>query len=481
MANPKDFLHHSDCTAMRAICRPRQYDIIDWRWLISALPARDSGASKERTPRNHHRRRQPRMHKILFVHNNYPAQFHPLSTALAGRSDIKMAAIGSPTARALPGVQLIKYVIPDGEVVATHPFARRFDAESRRAEQVLYAASNLKQAGFEPDLVIGHPGWGEMLPLRPIFPKARIVTYCEFYYQLGGQDVGFDPEFPDMGIDGHVKIQLKNAATLLALDACDIGLSPTLWQRSTYPKTFQSKIEVIHDGIDTDAIRPREDAALTLRSGRVLTRADEVVTYATRSHEPLRGIHCFLRALPRIMAARPTAQILIIGGSGTPYGFSPPPGHSWRSWFFREIDGRVDTSRIHFVDNLSRADFLIALQISSAHVYFTYPFVLSWSLLEAMSAGCVVIGSDTPPVREVIDGQNGVLVPFFDIPQLADQVLEALNHPRHFAKMRKAARETVTSRYDLKRVCLPRILDFYQISPLPRATRPARAAAAQKR
>lgn len=436
---------------------------------------------KQERLRNNQGRRRAIMQKILFVHNNYPGQFLALSRALAGRSDIEMAAIGSPTARALPDVRLTKYVIPGGEVAATHPFARRFDAESRRAEQVLYAASNLKQSGFEPDLIVGHPGWGEMLPLRPIFPKARIVAYCEFYYHFNGQDVGFDPEFPDMGIDGHVKIQLKNATTLLALDDCDAGLSPTLWQRSTYPKAFQSKIEVIHDGVDTDKIRPHEDASLTLRSGRVLTRADEIVTFATRSHEPLRGFHCFLRALPKIMQARPNAQILIIGGSGTPYGLSPPEGHSWRSWFFREIEGQVDTSRIHFAEELSRENFLAALQISSAHVYLTYPFVLSWSLLEAMSAGCMVIGSDTTPLREVIDGQNGVLVPFFDIQQLADQVIEALTHPRRFVKMRKAARDTVVSRYDFKTVSLPRLLDFYRISPSPRAARPARAAAARKR
>ena len=419
--------------------------------------------------------------KILFVHNNYPAQFLPLSKALAGRSDIEMAAIGSPTARALPGVRLIKYVIPDGELAAAHPFARRFEAECRRAEQVLYTASNLKQAGFEPDLVVGHPGWGEMLPLRPVFPKARMIAYCEFYYRFDGQDVGFDPEFPEMGIDGHVKIQLKNAATLLALDEADAGLSPTLWQRSAFPTAFQSKIEVIHDGVDTQAIQPDETASLTLRSGKVLTRSDEVVTYATRSHEPIRGFHCFLRALPGIMAARPKAQILIIGGTGTPYGLSPPAGHSWRSWFFREIEGKVDLSRIHFTDELSRPDFLSALQISSVHVYFTYPFVLSWSLLEAMSAGCLVIGSDTAPVREVINGENGILVPFFDIPQLAERVVEALAHPRRYAKMRRAARETVVSRYDLAGVCLPWLLDFYRIPSADRPKREARAAALRKR
>ena len=424
--------------------------------------------------------RDGRMQKILFVHNNYPAQFLPLSKALAGRSDIEMAAIGSPTARALPDVNLTKYVIPEGELAVAHPFARRFEAECRRAEQVLYAASNLKQSGFEPDLVVAHPGWGEMLPLRPIFPKARIVAYCEFYYRFNGQDVGFDPEFPEMGIDGHVRIHSKNAATLLALESADVGLSPTLWQRSAYPKAFQSKIEVIHDGIDTDAIRPSDTASLTLPSGEILTHADEVVTYATRSHEPLRGFHCFLRALPAIMSARPNAQILIIGGSGTPYGLSPPAGYSWRSWFLRELEGKIDLARVHFADDLSRQDFVRALQISSAHVYFTYPFVLSWSLLEALSAGCLVIGSDTAPLREVIDDENGILVPFFDIAQLSEKVVEALAQPRRFNKMRRAARATAISRYDFTRVCLPRLLDFYRIAPSGRGAKPARAAAVRR-
>ncbi|WP_247466619.1 glycosyltransferase [Bradyrhizobium sp. 62] len=426
-------------------------------------------------------RREGPMQKILFVHNNFPAQFFPLSKALSGRDDIQMAAIGSPTARAIPGVSLKKYMIPEGELAAAHPFARRFEAECRRAEQVLYSASNLKQQGFIPDLVVAHPGWGEMLPLRPLFPDARIIAYCEFYYRASGQDVGFDSEFPDMGVDGHVRIHLKNAASLLALDDANAGLSPTMWQRSTYPAEFQSKIEVIHEGVDTKAIRPSDDAALTLRSGKVLTKADEVVTFATRSHEPLRGFHCFLRALPAIMGARPKAQILIVGGSGTPYGLSPPDGQSWRSYFFREIEGKVDTSRIHFTEDLNREDFLKAFQISSAHVYFTYPFVLSWSLLEAMSAGCLVIGSDTAPLREIIDGSNGLLVPFFDIEQLSQRVIEALAHPRRFAGMRRAARETVVNRFDLETVCLPRLMDFYGIATQGRAARPKRAAAIRKR
>lgn len=416
------------------------------------------------------------MQKILFVHNNYPAQYLPLSTALAGVADVEMAAIGSSTARTLPGVNLTKYVVPDTELGNAHPFALRFEAECRRAEQVLYAASNLKQSGFDPDLVLAHPGWGEMLPLRQVFPRARIIAYCEFYYRIEGQDLGFDAEFPDVGIDGHVRVNLKNAAMLLALADADAGVSPTFWQRSAYPSEFQSKIEVIHDGVDTDRIRPSEDAVLTLPSGRILTRDDEVVTYATRSHEPLRGFHCFLRALPEIMTARPHAQILIIGGSGTAYGITPPEGHTWRSWFFREIENKVDLSRIHFVDELDRDSFLRALQISSAHVYYTYPFVLSWSLIEAVSAGCLVIASDTAPVRELIDGENGMLVPFFDIPQLSERVIEALSDPRRFDKMRLAARETAVSRYDLTRVCLPRLMDFYGIARSSSTARPPKTA-----
>jgi glycosyltransferase involved in cell wall biosynthesis len=420
------------------------------------------------------------MQKILFVHNNFPAQFLQLSQALAACGTVQMAAIGSPTARALPGVKLVKYAVAGEELSLVHPFARRFEAECRRAEQVLYAASNLAATGFVPDIVIGHPGWGETLPLRSVFPKARIITYCEFFYRSQGQDVGFDPEFPEMGIDGNVRIHLKNAATLLALEEADAGLSPTVWQRSTYPKEFQPKIKVIHDGVDTDLVAPLDGATLTLRSGRTLTQDDEVVTFATRNHEPLRGFHSFIRAIPRILAKRPRAQILIVGGSGSGYGYSPPDGQTWRSVFMKEIADQVDQSRIHFTDDLNRTDYLRALQISSAHIYFTYPFVLSWSILEAMSAGCLLIASDTAPVQEVINGKNGILVPFFNVDQLAGRIIEALAHPGRFTAKRRAARATVVDNYDLKRVCLPQLMDFLAIEPekgasvVPKRTRARR-------
>jgi len=402
--------------------------------------------------------------KVLFVHNNFPGQYQHIARALATDSSIQIAAIGSSTSQAMSGVNLIRYSLRDVDVSATHPFARRFDMECHRGEQVLYALSSLATSGFVPDIIMAHPGWGETLPLRTIFPDARIILYCEFFYGMRGRDVGFDSEFPETGADGHVALHLKNASSLLALTDCDFGISPTDWQRSTFPKEYQRKISVIHEGIDVDVVKPAPDAVLRLPSGRELRRSDEVVTFVARNLEPLRGYHRFMRALPRIMAARPQAQVVVVGGDGTSYGALPPPGTTWKSLFLNEVAKHIDQSRIHFTGRLSYSDYLSALQISSAHIYLTYPFVLSWSLLEALSVGCLVIGSDTDPVREVLNSENSLLVPFFDTEQLAERVIEALSFPRRFRSVRAQARRTILDQYDLARICLPKMMAFIHTS-----------------
>jgi glycosyltransferase involved in cell wall biosynthesis len=395
---------------------------------------------------------------LLFVHNNFPGQYQHLARALARDPNMRLTAIGSSTAQAIEGVKLVKYDLSNVDVSATHPFARRFDLECHRAEQVLYALSSLASSQFVPDLIMAHPGWGETLALRTIFPNARLLLYCEFFYGPQGRDVGFDPEFPETGADGQVALHLKNASTLLGLADCDVGISPTNWQRSTYPKEYQNKITAIHEGVDVDTVKPSADAVFRLPSGRQFRSSDEIVTFVARNLEPLRGYHCFMRALPRIMVARPQAQVLVIGGDGTSYGAAPPRGKSWKSLFFDEVAERIDPKRVHFTGRLAYSDYISALQISSAHVYLTYPFVLSWSLLEALSAGCLVIGSDTAPVREVLNNDNGLLVPFFDTDQLAERVIEALAHPRRFSSIRTQARQTILSQYDLARVCLPKMV-----------------------
>ncbi len=396
--------------------------------------------------------------RVLFVHNNFPAQFRRVARALLREPGAEVAAIGSSTACEIRGVKLLRYQLPRIDASVTHPFGRRFNLECYRGEQVLYALSALRSTRYLPDIIVAHPGWGETLPLRTVFPEARLILYCEFYYGAHGRDVGFDPEFPATGTDGLVALQLKNASTLLALAESDCGISPTAWQRSTFPSEYQSKIRVVHEGVDVDFARPAPHQTFQLSSKRTLTRADEVVTFVARNLEPLRGYHVFMRSLPEIMRRRPHAEIVVIGGSGTSYGAPPPPGTSWKSIFFDEIRDRVDESRIHFLGYLPYNDYIRALQVSSVHIYFTYPFVLSWSLLDAMSVGCLVLGSDTAPVQEIINGINGILVPFFDYEQLAWRVIDALAQPAQYLSFRAKARETIISSYDADRICLPKIL-----------------------
>jgi glycosyltransferase involved in cell wall biosynthesis len=396
---------------------------------------------------------------ILFVHNNFPAQFKSLVAALTLSPNVRVAAIGSRSASEMESVRLQRYSVTATDIGDTHPFARRFDVECRRAEQILYASTALVKQGFAPNTVVAHCGWGETLPLREAFPRARIITYCEFYYRSQGLDVNFDPEFGGLSLDAGVGLQLKNAATLLSLVESDGGIAPTLWQKSIYPQELQDKISVLHDGVDTQLAVPDRNAALVLANGQRLTRSQEVVTFVSRNLEPLRGYHIFMRTLPEILKRRPNAQIVIIGDDKVSYGAAPPPGRTWKSVFLDEVADRIDRRRVHFLGPVPYSTYLKALQISSAHVYLTYPFVLSWSLLEAMSAGCIVIGSDTGPLQEVVDRSNGILLPFFDVDGLAAKICHALANQAALEPMRAAARKTIVDRYSVDR-CVPNLVEF---------------------
>ncbi len=397
--------------------------------------------------------------KALFVHQNFPGQFRPIAAHLAARPGNTVMGIGSRTARDMPGVSVARYDVTAVGIEAVHPFARRFDLECRRAEQIVYVAGDLIAGGFAPDVVFVHCGWGESLPIRSLFPRAKLVTYFEFFYREAGLDVGFDPESPALSVDGIVALRARNAATLLALAETDVALSPTAWQRSVFPPAFQPRISVCHEGIDLDAVRPDPNARLSLPDGTVLEAGDEVVTFVARNLEPLRGYHSFMRALPQVLRDRRSARVLIVGGDGVSYGAEAERGRSWKDVYLDENRRDLDLGRVHFLGSLPYADYLKVLQVSSAHVYLTYPFVLSWSMLEAMAAECLVIGSATAPVQEVIDRSNGVLVDFFDTARLARTIVDALAEPRRFAGLRKEARRTVERSYE-RSSCLARLMQL---------------------
>jgi glycosyltransferase involved in cell wall biosynthesis len=246
----------------------------------------------------------------------------------------------------------------------------------------------------------------------------------------------------------------------MALDSMDWGMAPTRFQHSVMPRVYQNRISVVFDGIDTSVVRPDAAATLTLL-GKTLRAGDEVLTFINRNLEPYRGYHRFMRALPRILRERPNVTVLIVGGDEVSYGAAAPPGKSWKQIFFDEVKDQIDASRVHFLGRVPYETYLKVLQVSACHVYFSYPFVLGWSCIEAMSAGCLVVGSTTAPVQEVIEHEkNGLLVDFFDTEALAESVIDVLARPASFAHLRIAARATAVARYDLATVCLPQQLQL---------------------
>jgi glycosyltransferase involved in cell wall biosynthesis len=397
------------------------------------------------------------MRHILFIHNNFPGQFVHLSLALARSGRWRVFAVGSGSARAPAGVTLETYGVEAGDLAALDPAVRRAGLEQRRGEAAAAACQRLREAGCDPVLVVGHAGWGEMLFVRDVFPAAKIVSYLEFYFGWSGADVNFDPEFPLDGLAAMARVRARNAPALFAAADSDALVTPTTWQASRFPEAIRSRLQIIHEGVDTARAAPDPEVRLEVESGAVLTPQDEVLTFVARNLEPYRGFHVFMRALPAILAARPNAQVLIVGGKGTSYGPPPPGGRSWKSLLLQELRGRIDLARVHFLGRVPYDVFLGALQLGRAHVYLTYPFVLSWSVLEAMSCGALVIGSRTGPVQEVIqDGENGLLVDFFDAQGLADRAVAALAEPERYATQRAAGRASVIQKFDLRTRSLPR-------------------------
>lgn len=403
--------------------------------------------------------------KIAFVHQNFPGQFLRLAQTFVAEGH-EVVALGLTRQCALQGVKYYPYNAVPGPEDPQHE--ARFSPvipRLRRAYGVAHRARELAKQGFEPDVVVVNTGWGENLFLKDVWPKAKHVAYFEYYYHAKGQDLDFDPEFPVSNEEVIWRLRLKNSMQLGALDAADLAVAPTRYQRDTFPTYLHDKVAIIHDGIDTKRLMPVPGVNIQLgKDGPRLNRQKPVVTYVTRNIEPMRGAHIVFKSLPYLLDIHPDLQVVVIGGKGNSYSGQAPGGKSWYDHFVSKIDRPVDWSRVHLVGNLPYDQFVKVLQVSSAHIYMTYPFVLSWSSIESMALECRIVASDTAPVREIVtDGVNGRLFPFFDHMALAERVRETLEEKEKSAAMAKEARRIAVERYDYETVCLPQWREFLGI------------------
>ena len=398
--------------------------------------------------------------RILFLHSNFPAQFRHLAVALGQDSNNQVVFGTTRKEGSLPGVHKALYAPSREAHPQTHHYARPLEGAVLQGQAVYRLADQLKAQGFIPDVVYGHSGWGPTLFIKDIFPKAKLLCYFEWFYHAHGSDADFDPSEP-LTPDDEARIRIKNAPILIDLYSCDRGLSPTYWQQQQFPPEFRSKLQVHHDGIDTQFFQPQPGAKLFLpRINLDLREVPEIVTYVARGMEPYRGFPQLIETVSLLQKRRPQCHVVIVGENRVAYGRSLPDGKTYKDVMLEKFP--LDLSRVHFTGLLPYPEYLQVLQASSVHLYLTRPFVLSWSMLEALSTGCLIVGSNTAPVTEMIqDGVNGLLVDFFDTHKFCDRIEEALDNPTSMAALRAKARETILDRYDLAKL-LPQHLQWIQ-------------------
>ncbi len=397
--------------------------------------------------------------RCLFLHPVFPGQFHGIMEALANDKDNEVVHCSEKSAiEAITGVKKVHYTVSGEASSQTHPFVRKFEDSIRHGQAVCLAVADLKKQGFVPDVIYGYAGWGPTFFMKDLFPQTPLVGYGEWFLNAFGSEYNFDPNNP-LPFDYQTCLRAHNAGMLLDLTNCDKLITPTNWQKQQFPESFHHKITVLHEGVDTDYYCPQSGVSLRL-PGVDLSGSREIITFVTRGMEPFRGFPQFMRALAVLQKRRPQCHAVIVGSEEVFYSKIPEGGQSYKDLLLQELAGKLDLSRIHFTGWLQKAQYRKVLRASAAHVYLTYPYVLSWSLLEAMATGCLVIGSRTPPVEEVIrDGQNGLLVDFFKHEMLADRIEEVLAEPERWKDLRANARETILDRYASSKL-LPRHVAF---------------------
>lgn len=364
--------------------------------------------------------------KFLFSHRNFPAQFRHLLAELSKDPSNEIVFItGTENNVNIKGVKKLLYKLKREVPKNCHRYLKQYEEAVIHGQSAAEIAIQLRNSGFIPDIIYAH-SWGNSMFFKDIFPNTPLVNYCEWYYNAQGSDIDFDGTV--LNDDQKALTRCKNAQFLIDLVTCDKAICPANWQKKQFPKEFHNKINVIHDGIDTDYFYPDENAVFKIPNTDLeFSAKDEILTYATRGMEPYRGFPQFMEIAEKLLKKRPNLHVIIAGEDRICYSPAPPKG-SYKKIMLERLD--LDIKRVHFTGGLPYKDYKKLLQISSVHVYLTYPFVLSWSLLEAMATGCCIAASKTPPVEEVMkNNENGILIDFYDIDGFAENINYALDNP----------------------------------------------------
>lgn len=396
---------------------------------------------------------------IVFLHRGFPAQFKYIVKELTKNPLNMVLFITNNETVKMDGVIKFVYNVQKGGGENCHPYLRVYEEAINHGQAAAGILLQLKQKGIKPDVIYGF-SWGPSLFVKDIFPDVPYICYFEWFAKT--ENSVYD--FGGVTLSENRKAELKCNISHVLMDLynCDAGISPTQWQKSQFPDEYQDKIKLLHDGVDTDICKPNKDAKLLIKDKNLeLTANDEVITYATRGMEPYRGFPEFMEAVAVLQKKRPNAHFVIAGDDINCYSPILSSG-TYKDLMLEKLD--LDMDKVHFVGTLPIEEYISLLQISSAHVYLTYPFILSWSILDAMAVGCCIIASDTKPVQEVIKhNQNGLLVDFPNVEQLVGKVEYALelkiNNPNKMEELRTNARQTILDNYSLTKL-LPQHLEF---------------------
>ena len=396
--------------------------------------------------------------RYLFIHPNFPSQHGPLAAALAQDKRNQVVFLTENTQGQLPGVTKVLFKTAREPAKETHHYLRGLEGSVLQGQAAFRSCMALKNQGFRPDVIFGHAGWGATLFAKDAFPQAALVCNFEWYYRAHGSDSDFDPSEP-LTADDEARIRTRNASLLLDLANSDGGIAPTKWQRDQFPGVFHNFLKVMHEGINTEFFCPNPEDRLVLpRINLDLSGESEIVTYVSRGLEPYRGFPQFMEAVDILLRKRPKTHVVIVGEDRVAYGRKLPEGQSFKKKLVEQF--QPDPKRVHFTGRLSYEEYRTVLRNSSAHVYLTRPFVLSWSSMEAMATGCMLVTSDTAPVREVIDHEfNGLMVDFFKPNQLAETLSDVIDDQPGTQKMRAKARQTIQTAYD-QRDLFPRRMAY---------------------